>query len=99
MEDAAKYVREVNEYISKIIGINPAARTTCAKPSGNASVLLGTASGIHGEHSPMYFRNVQMNDQDEVLKLLLEKNPKMVERSVWSSGGTDYVVSFPITAK
>ena len=26
------------------------------KPSGNASVLLGCASGIHGDHSPRYIR-------------------------------------------
>lgn len=68
------------------------------KPSGNASVLLGTASGIHGDHSARYFRNVQMNDQDEVTHLITEKNPKMVEQSVWSQNKTDVVVSFPITA-
>lgn len=99
MKEAAELVKQTNTKIAKMLGINPAARTTCAKPSGNASVLLGTASGIHGEHSPMYFRNVQMNEQDEVLKLIQEQNPKMVEKSVWSSGGTDYVVSFPITSK
>lgn len=66
------------------------------KPSGNASVLLTTASGIHGEHSPRYIRNVQMNEQDDVLALIRDKNPKMVESSAWSSNGTDWVVSFPI---
>lgn len=63
------------------------------------SVTLGTASGIHGEHSPMYFRHVQMNENDEVLKLMLKQNPKMVKKSVWSTGGTDYVVAFPIISK
>jgi len=92
----ASIVKEVNAKVAALLGINPAARTTCTKPSGNASVILGTASGIHGEHSPRYFRNVQMNDQDEVTKLILETNPKMIEQSVWSSNGTDVVVSFPI---
>lgn len=69
------------------------------KPSGNASVLLGTASGIHGEHSALYFRNVQMNEQDDVLELIESINPKMVEDSVWSTTGTDKVVSFPIESR
>lgn len=99
MKDGAELVKVINKEVAAMIGINQAARTTCAKPSGNASVLLGTASGIHGEHSARYFRNVQMNDQDEVTKLLMEINPKMVEKSVWSSNGTDMVVSFPVVTK
>ena len=63
------------------------------------SVILGTASGIHGEHSPKYIRHVQMNENDEVLQLMQEKNPLMVRKSVWSANGTDYVVGFPIISK
>ena len=99
MIDGAEEVKKWNKKVAGMIGINPAARTTCTKPSGNASVLLGTASGIHGEHSPLYFRNVQMNDQDDVLSLIIEQNPKMVEDSVWSNTGTDKVVSFPVVSK
>lgn len=99
MIDGANEVKKWNKIVADLIGINQAARTTCAKPSGNASVILGTASGIHGEHAPMYFRNVQMNEQDDVLKLIKEINPKMVEKSVWSNTGTDHVVSFPVVSK
>ena len=98
MIDGAEEVKKWNNLVANMIGINAAARTTCVKPSGNASVLLGTASGIHGEHSPRYFRNVQMNDQDDVLHAIAQHNPKMVESSVWSSTGTDKVVSFPIVS-
>lgn len=99
MIDGAEVVKATNKEIAALLGINPAARTTCAKPSGNASVILGTDSGIHGAHAPLYFRNVQMNEHDEVAKIIAETNPKMVEKSVWSSNGTDVVVSFPITSK
>lgn len=99
LKKGAKIVKRVNRAVAKLLGIRPAARTTCAKPSGNASVILGTASGIHGEHSPMYFRNVQMNEDDAVAKLIQNVNPKMVEKSVWSSNGTDIVVSFPVVSK
>ena len=99
MKQGAEIVKRVNREMAQLLGIRPAARTTCAKPSGNASVLLGTASGIHGEHAPLYFRNVQMNAEDEVAKLIQSVNPKMVEQSVWSSNGTDLVVSFPVVSK
>lgn len=96
MIDGAEEVKKWNKITADLIGINQAARCTAVKPSGNASVLLNTASGIHGEHSTRYFRNVQMNEQDDVLALLQETNSEMIEPSVWSSTGTDYVVSFPV---
>ena len=94
--EGANIVKEVNKTVAELIGINPAARTTCVKPSGNASVLLQTASGIHAEHSPRYIRHVQLNKESEVAQLIAETNPYMVEESVWSAGKTDYVVGFPI---
>lgn len=99
LKHGAEIVKQMNREIAALIGIRPAARTTCAKPSGNASVLLGTASGIHGEHAPRYFRNVQINDQDEVAALIAAKNPQMIERSAWNPNGTDVVVSFPVITK
>ncbi len=99
LQKGAKIVKEVNKEVAAIIGINPAARTTCVKPSGNASVLLQTASGIHAEHSKMYIRNVQMTKESEIAQAILKSNPYMVEDSVWSAGGTDYVISFPILPK
>jgi ribonucleoside-diphosphate reductase alpha chain len=96
LQKGASLVKEVNKQVAALIGINPAARTTCAKPSGNASVLLMTESGIHGGHSPRFIRNVQMDKTAEVAKLLSETNPNMIEDSVWSSNGTDYCISFPV---
>lgn len=95
MKEAATLVRDTNRRVAAIIGINPAARTTCVKPSGNASVLLGTASGIHGEHSPYYLRHVQLGKDTEVGKLLAEVNPEMCEESVWTDA---YCVAFPVVA-
>tara|TARA_B100000900_G_C20594940_1_gene723019 strand:- start:1367 stop:3583 length:2217 start_codon:yes stop_codon:yes gene_type:complete len=99
LKKGASIVKKINKEVAEILGINPAARTTCVKPSGNASVLLQTASGIHAEHSPMYIRNVQMNKESEITQAITRTNPFMVEDSVWSAGGTDVVVSFPIVPK
>jgi hypothetical protein len=92
----ANLIKKINKEVAKMIGIRQAARTTCVKPSGNASVLLSTASGIHGEHAPRFIRNVQVNKEDDIAKYFKEINPKMVEDSVWSSNNTDWVISFPI---
>lgn len=99
LERGAEIVKKTNKKVAALLGINAAARTTCVKPSGNASVLLMTASGIHPEHSANYFRLAQMNKESEVVKLIKEKNPHMVEESIWSSDGSDYVVYFPIVSK
>lgn len=99
LEKGAETVKQVNAAMAKLIGINPAARTTCVKPSGNASVLLMTASGIHPEHSAMYIRNVQLNKESDVAQLMRRINPNMIEESAWSAGKTDYVVSFPIISQ
>lgn len=95
----AEIIKETNKIIASFIGINQAARTTCVKPSGNASVILGTASGIHGEHSKKYFRNVQVNKEEELGKVIKILNPKMVENSLWSNNNSDWVISFPINSK
>lgn len=99
MRNGARIVKETNAKVAKLIGINPAARCTTVKPSGNASTVLRTASGIHGEHSKRYFRHVQMNNEVESLQAIKMLFPEMVESSVWSTHGTDSVVAFPIIPK
>lgn len=96
MKEGARIVKYWNKVTADLIGINQAARTTCVKPSGNASVLLGTASGIHGEHSPLYFRHVQFNKESEIAKLFIKTLPNMCENSVWSD--RDVVVAFPVVS-
>lgn len=96
LEEGAKVVKETNAMVAGIIGINPAARTTVVKPSGNASVLLGCASGIHPEHSKRYFRNMQLNKKTETAKWLAENMPDILEDSHYSAMNTDWVVSVPI---
>lgn len=95
LREGARIVKKTNEEVAHHLGINPAARTTCVKPSGNASTVLKTPSGIHGEHSKRYFRIMQLNKESEVAKYLVEHKPEMLEESVWSSTSTDYVVFVP----
>jgi ribonucleoside-diphosphate reductase alpha chain len=96
LKEGAEIVKKTNKEVAQIIEINQAARTTCVKPSGNASVVLGTASGIHPEHSEKYFRIMQLNKESNTAKWLKENMPFLLEESVWSSTKSDYVVFVPV---
>lgn len=96
LEKGADAVKCTNQLVAELIGINQAARTTCVKPSGNASVILGTASGIHPEHSEKYFRIMQLNKDNDTAKWLDENMSFLLEDSYWSSNKTDYAVFIPI---
>ncbi len=90
----ASVVKFVNEEVAKRIGINPAARLTCVKPSGTSSTILETCAGIHPHHSRRYLRRVQANRQEPLAQWFAEHNPRAVEKSVW--GADDVVLTFCI---
>lgn len=92
----ASIVKKINKELSKKIGINPAARTTCVKPEGSSSCLLGTSSGIHPHHAKRYIRNVQANINEKPYQLFADINPFACEPSVWSANNTDAVISFTV---
>jgi ribonucleoside-diphosphate reductase alpha chain len=91
---AAELVSYTNKQIAELLGINPAARTTCVKPSGTASCLLGCASGIHLHHAKRYLRRVQANKMELPYQVFAQTNPHAVEDSVWSANKTDAVITF-----
>lgn len=99
----AKIVKDTNKQLSQIIGINQAARTTCVKPAGSTSCILGTASGIHPHHAKRYFRRVQANTQENPVQFFKGVNPRAVEQSVWDPNGVTEVITFlcevPVGAK
>lgn len=90
----AEIVKEVNAKIAKLIGINQAARTTCVKPEGTSSCILGTSSGIHPHHAKRYIRRVQANKMEPIYQYFKEKNPRACAESVWSNNDSDDVVAF-----
>jgi len=94
LRKGARIVKETNKRIAKQIGINPSARTTCVKPAGSTSCILGTSSGIHPSHSKRYFRRVQINKLEKPGKFFQKHNPDAVEESVWSANKTDNVATF-----
>lgn len=90
----AEIVKQTNAEIADKISIPHAARTTCVKPEGSSSCILGTASGIHPHHAKRYIRRVQANKMENVYRFFKKNNPRACEDSVWSTNNTDDVISF-----
>lgn len=99
LKKGAEIIKKTNKEVAAFLGINQSARTTTTKPSGNLSVMVGTSSGIHPEHSHRYFRIMQLNKESEVAKFLVGNYPEVLEESVWSENNTDYVVYMPVENK
>ena len=79
LEMAAFEVKKENERVSKILGINPASRTTCVKPAGTTSLVLGTSSGIHAWHDEFYIRRLRVGKNEAIYAYLLENHPELIE--------------------
>jgi ribonucleoside-triphosphate reductase (thioredoxin) len=97
LERGAATCLDVNAAIAEHIGVAPAARVTCVKPEGTASLVLGAASGIHPHHARRYFRRVQAARTDAVYQWFKTFNPHLTETSVWDPETTD-VITFPVEA-
>jgi ribonucleoside-triphosphate reductase len=97
LERGARLARTVNEIVAGALGIRPAARVTCVKPEGTASLLLGAASGIHPHHARHYFRRVQASRRDPVYRHFAASNPHLTEASVYRPD-TDDVITFAVEA-
>ena len=93
LEEGAKMVLQTNEEIAKRIGINFAARTTCLKPEGTVSTIVGSSSGVHDRHAKFYIRRIRMNESDPLAKYLKIVIPDLVEKDIFSETGV--VVSIP----
>jgi len=98
LKKGVQIIKDTNKRVADLIGINPAARTTCVKPSGNASVLLGTNPATQGEHSARYLRITQMNKLSPIAKAIADTNPYMIEDSVWNESKSDYAIAWPVVA-
>jgi len=79
MSAAAAVVKEENAKTAELIGIRPAARTTCVKPAGTTSLTLGTSSGIHAWHNDFYIRRIRVGKSEPIYNYLAQNHPELVE--------------------
>ncbi len=87
-------VKEENKRVAEMIGINPAARTTCVKPAGTTSLTLGTSSGIHAWHNSHYVRRIRVGKNEAIYNYLSKNHPDMVEDEYFRPHDTA-VISVP----
>ena len=79
MKAAASIVKRENTRVAKLIGINKAARTTCVKPAGTTSLVLGTSSGIHAWHNDYYIRRLRVGKNEAIYSYLSIHLPELVQ--------------------
>lgn len=79
LESTQEIVKEENERVAELIGINKAARTTTVKPSGTTSCVVGTSSGIHAWHSKKYIRNMQCKVGDDLYNFFSTFHPELIK--------------------
>jgi len=79
MKSASKVVKQENERVAEILGINKAARTTTVKPAGTTSLTLGTSSGIHAWHNDYYIRRIRVGKNESIYGYLRDNHPELIE--------------------
>ena len=79
LKAAGKVVKQENKRVAALIGINPAARTTCVKPAGTTSLTLGTSSGIHAWHNDYYIRRLRVGKSESIYTHLALHHEELVE--------------------
>ncbi len=79
LEYYADLVKWTNQKWAKVLGINPAARTTCVKPAGTSSLVLGTSSGVHAWHNDYYIRRQRVNKSEPLYQYLSIMHPELIE--------------------
>jgi ribonucleoside-triphosphate reductase len=94
MKKAAQAVKDENERVANLIGINKAARTSTVKPSGTSSLVLGTSSGIHAWHNDYYVRRIRVGKNEAIYTYLSIYHPELVEDEYFRPHDTA-VISIP----
>lgn len=75
---AAEHARLVNQATASKVGIREAARITCIKPEGTASLVLGTSSGVHGRHAPFYIRRFRFKRDEPIVGYFARTLPALL---------------------
>ena len=97
LEAATKVVIEENKRVAALIGINSAARTTCVKPAGTTSLVIGSSSGIHAWHDPYYIRRIRVGKNEAIYQYLAANNPEILEDEFFNPS-EQAVISVPVEA-
>lgn len=90
---AALCATEANKVTARSIGVKSAARVTCIKPEGTASLVLGTSSGVHARHAHYYIRRIRFGKEEPIARYLTTNHPELVKQDIYKPDGI--VVELP----
>lgn len=99
-DENLRALREVvvstNKAFAERLGIPQSVATTCVKPSGTVSQLVGSSSGLHPAYSRYYYRTVRADNKDPLTQFMTDAGvPSEPDRMAPQS---TTVFSFPIEA-
>ena len=97
MKQAAVIVNQENARVAKHINIRKAARTTCVKPAGTTSLVVGSSSGIHAWHNDYYVRRLRVGKNEAIYSYLAANHPELIEDEYFRPHDTA-VISVPQAA-
>lgn len=83
-----KVCRDTNAIYAAKLGIASTGHVTVVKPSGTASLLTGTSSGIHPRYSKYYIRRVRQDEKDPLTQVMIDSGIPHVK------DGSKYIFSF-----
>ena len=79
--------KQVNAEWAEKLGINPTARLSCVKPSGTASMVCGSSSGIHAWHDDYYIRRIRVGKNEAICGYLKENHPELIVDDEFNADG------------
>jgi ribonucleoside-diphosphate reductase alpha chain len=95
--EAVLAILSENKRVADLIGIQPAARTTCIKPEGTSSLVLGTTAGIHAWHNDFFVRRLIVNKEEPIHKYLMATLSDLMEDS-FTKPHLESILSIPMKA-
>lgn len=97
----AEIVKNTNQLVAKLIGINIAHRCTTVKPAGTSSLLLSeeetVSNGIHSYYAPYYYKRYRFNNNESIVGYFKEFFPEFIEDEI-KKEGISSVVKIPLKA-
>lgn len=97
LDNLREWVRSTAEDYADVFEINVPAATTCMKPAGNSTQLVGAfGSGLHPAWSDYYVRRNRANKNDPVAQLLYYQGVPCEDEKFHPD--TTWVFSYPMRA-
>ena len=88
IKQASKIVVKENRRVAKLVGINASSRSCVIKPSGTASIVLGTSSGVHAWYDEYYWRRIRVSKNEAIYRYLSTIHPELIEEDMLKSDTT-----------